>query len=176
VRRIDLTSRVVIGIALASRVERALIPTPRVSPLGPRYAARSANALGQMHFVASAWPPSACLHTPPPEEAGDNPGGMACITNHHHRRSCNKRRAGRSLNLKRSILRCASRPPSQPSGFEIQSSLIYCDHICPTLLQAVMIACCTAPSELWLQKPAKPATISALQRSPTKRRLFPLTE
>jgi hypothetical protein len=147
VRRIDLTSRVVIGIALrlqASRVERALIPTPRVSPLGPHYAARSAKALGQMHFMCvrlAALCLPACLHTPPPEEAGDNPGGMACITNHHHRRSCNKRRAGRSLNLKRSILRCASRPPSQPSGFEIQSPLIYCDHICPALLQAVMIAC-----------------------------------
>jgi len=87
-------------------------------------------------------PLPACTHThTPTRRSRGQSGGMACITNHHHRQSCNKRRAGRSLNLKRSTLRCASRPLSQPSRSEMQSPLIYCDRICPTLLQAVMIAC-----------------------------------
>ena len=163
----------------ASRAERALISTPHVSPLGH---IMQLEARKHWDRCASAWPPSACTHTPPPEEAG----GMACITNRHHRQSCNKRRAGRSLNLKRSILHRASRPLSQPSPqnpvatqSEMQSPLIYCDCICLTLLQAVMIVCTLlycAPSELLLQEPAKPATISALQRPLAKRRLFPLTE
>lgn len=109
---------------------------------------------------------SACTH-PHPKKLGTTLGGMACITNHHHRRSCNWRRAGRSLNLKMSILRCASRPSSQLSGFEMQSPLIYCDHICPTLLQAVMIACillyCTVRA--YKSQPSQPSRPSQ-PRSP----------
>ena len=160
-------------LLLASRAERALISTPHVSPLGPHYAARSAKALGHAFPVRPLGVPA---RTPPPEEAGDS---MACITNlHHHRQSCNKRRAGRSLNLNKRQGQSFAVPHAH-SVSRHHSLLIYCDRIYPTLLQAVMIACTLLscpPSELWLQEPAKPATISALQRSPIKRRLFPLTE
>ena len=105
--------------------------------------------------------------TPPPEEAGDNAGGMACITNlHHHRQSCNKRRAGRSLNLNKRQGQSFAVPHAH-SVSRHHSLLIYCDHICPTLLQAVMIACillyCTVRA--YKSQPSQPSRPSQ-PRSP----------